>query len=342
MIKRILFLIALFMCGLTWANLPFHPIQFPRDEAGHYQNVPYPVKNMMEWWYYNGTVKTKTGRTLGYYLSFNYIYIAPNHFIPFLQVQVSDVDKQKVYGKHLYFVGEKNSSISTEVLDVKFGKDFTLRKENETYQADGTIQLEPGSQLKFSLHLTPKREAVLIGENGLIDMTNNTNSYYYSHTRLKTEGYFQINKEVLEIDPAESLSWMDHQWGDFLIVPGRDQWMWTSIQLENNLDINLFVRIDKKTKEPVAGMANIFFPDGSKKIIQFPNYSYLPRALTPGDKHPLTYDLSIPDINLNLILDALVPGQDVNGIWEGVSAAQGKYKDVAVKGQAYTENTVKY
>lgn len=336
---------AMLISNLTWANLPYHPIQFPRDEAAHYENVPYPVNTFTEWWYYNGKLTSKTGRKLGYFLSFNYTKLSIDGkklLIPMFNIQVSDIDNKKVYGSQTFYFNDK-STISSQTLDVSFGKDATLRKNNNTFLIDGSIQSKQGPNLNFAIQLTPMRKPLFVGERGIIDMGDETNSYYYTYTRLETRGHIQIGNELFEFDPKQSLSWMDHQWGDFFIIPDRYQWMWASVQLENGIDILLGNVIDPKTGEYTRGSANIIMPDDRRiYITDLKNdFVYIPEKL-PGQKVPWNYDLKIKSIDLHLKLQSLVPGQDVTGIWEGISDAQGTYLGQPVKGQAYTEYFSEY
>ena len=91
---------------------------------------------------------------------------------------------------------------------------------------------------------------------------DNTNSYYYSYTHLKTGGYITIGKETFELDPEQSISWMDHQWGDFVVAPWN-QWLWACIQLKNGMELDLAVIMDKKTGKPMTKWMNLIMPDDS-------------------------------------------------------------------------------
>jgi predicted secreted hydrolase len=344
-LQLVFFIIASFLSFSVWANLPYYPIEFPRDEAGHAENVPYQFTKMTEWWYYNGTLTSKTGRKFGYYISFNSMYHPhPKKMAGLFQIQITDIDKKKVYAKQLFFLDEKTFSISTQDLNISFGKKLSLYKKNASYIVEGSVLSEDGVPLDFSLDLTqkPTTDVLLVGGKGLMPMWNNTNSYYYSYTKLKTKGYLKIGKEVFELDPCQSLSWMDHQWGDFIIIPGKNQWMWTSIQLKNGLDINLGIILDDNLK-PVNGSASLVVPSKLTPrvfITDLSKLAYTAEKVQPGQKHPLVYHLSIPFMKLQITSEALVPGQDLNGIWEGVSQVTGTYKDQPITGQSYTESTV--
>lgn len=348
MLKRIqlvfLFLISLFFASIVWAKIPYFPIQFPRDEAAHYDNVPYTVNNMTEWWYYNGRFTTKDGRKFGYYLNYMYIQLAlggKKVMIPLFMMQVTDLNNQKVYGKTI-FSTPFESHFSTQNVDLAYGKDVTLKKDKNTFLLNGALKSEADQpSLKFSLETTPIRDVLLVNKTGFIEMFNNTNSYYYSYTRLNTTGYIQIGDEKFEIDPTQSLMWMDHQWGDFIISPGDDQWFFSLIQLDNGMDILTTLPYDRAKKEYRGdlGFASIVMPDNSRIYIK--NQKLFAREIQ-GEKHPQYYELSIPEINLQLTLTSLAPNQDLNWISESASSIEGFFNGGAVKGSGNIESTVEY
>lgn len=338
---RLLFGVLVLLCFSSplWAKLPYYPIQFPRDEAAHFKNVPYPVRNLTEWWFYNGKLTSQSGRKLGYYMSYFYMQTEVKGkmvAMPQFALQVVDLDKQKTYAYGVFSL-EKDAHFSTEKLDVALAKGLTLQKVNDAYVLKGDVKSRQGAKIHFSLQLTPTRDVLLANEKGMVDMWGDMNSYYYSYTHLNTAGSIQIGKEKFELNPQQSLSWMDHQWGDFVVLPGETQWLYANVQLENGIELHLGLSVNPNTKETASHKMSIMMPDGKKIFTR--NFHFVPR-IVPGEKFPLSYDLLIPEINLKLNLSALSPRQAENLVWEGVSHAQGSYQSKAIKGQAFTENTV--
>lgn len=329
----------------AWANLPYVPIQLPRDDAAHHEKTPYPVGTLSEWWYYNGKLTTTNGRHFGYYVTLMYVQGKKLGFIKegaLVQIQLTDIDNKKVYGKEILFKDKSAIILSADKLDLQFGKDISLKQDGKNYLLVMTVQPQKGPLLHFDLKFTPERSMLLASKTGLIDMGKQTNSYYYSQTHLNTSGQLSVGNEVFQINPKESLSWMDHQWGDFLLGPDY-QWMWASIQLKNGLEMNLAAAYDAKTKNSIPMWANIVMPDDSRiYLTKSTDFSYTNQGVPNGEKHPHVYELSVPSIDLKLVLKAYVPGQDVNGLWEGISSVDGTFKGKKVTGQAVTENTIKY
>lgn len=340
------FTLSVLMSVTAWANLPYYPIQFPRDDAAHYDDSRYaPITQLTEWWYYNGKLTTKTGRRLGYYISYNYMAVVNKGktiLVPLFQMQVADIDNKKVYGGQL-IPKQGTFSINPQQLEVSYGNGITLTKSNDTYNVDGHVVSADGTSIRISLHLTPTRTPLFENKIGLVPMWNNTNSYYYSYTNVKSEGYIQIGNEMLDIDDKQSLSWMDHQWGDFVMVPGKTTWMWSSIQLKNGMEMDLAQVVDPKTKIASNRWLDVVMPDNSRVYLdKLSDFTYDAKDIVPGGKHPLAYELNVPSMDLHLNMNAFVPGQDVNGIWEGISDVSGTYQGISIQGQANTENSASY
>lgn len=330
------------MNTIAFANLPYYPITFPRDEAAHFTNVPYPVTNMTEWWYYNGKFTTMSGRNFGYCIFYLYVQVIKNGKQlrgPMVYFLLTDIDKQIVYK----FINHNLpiTKLNSKNLDLAFGENFTLQRNSDNrYALIFNATTENGSKVQMNLTLEPsmKRPVMLIGKTGLINMWNNTNSYYYSRTNLRmTQGDFKIDDDTYKINPAKSLSWMDHQWGDFMLDPLSHPWVWASIQLDNGLEMNVMGKYHPIFNKADNMAANIFLPNG--QYIYTTQVEYTPAKIESGQIYPESYTLSIKSLNLSLKLDSLVPGQYAGYTSEAVSSATGTFQGLPVKGQAYIENT---
>lgn len=326
----------------VFASLPYYPIQFPRDDAAHHANVPYPVKNLTEWWYYNGKLTSTTGRKFGY-------FIAVFHIVPpgkrdaesILMVQLTDLDNQKVYGTVKAYQ-PKETQFDPYVLDIRLAKDFSLNRVLSLYSIDQNVTIPNAPKISLNLTLSPVKAPLLINKNGLTEIYDNTNSYYYSQVRMKTEGILQVGNEVFAIDNVgeNSISWMDHQWGDFILSPKKSRWIWASVQLDNGMDFSAWELVDPKTGKPVWKLSNVIMPDDSRFYTN--DIEILPLERNTRSHYPARYVVNIRPLGLTVKLDSLSPNQDINGFWEGAHAVSGYHNANLVSGFSYVENTIEY
>jgi len=338
-LTRLMLVSGLCLSQYTFANLPYTKINWPSDEKPHLNNP----KIVSEWWFLTGKLTAKDinnkVRHFAYYINFRYLRDVSGN-IPSLDLQLTDLDTKKVYGNSIAL---KDTHITPDALNFK-SKNYSLVGHDGQYNVKMNMPIDQ-STIIFDIHLKSTKKPLFIGPNpqerGLVTMGNNTNSYYYSLTRLVTDGTIQIGQDRFTINPDLSLShsWMDHQWGDFSVpqVIKTNPWIWMAMSLEDGTDMNVGEFVAPGTMKPNLGyaLANISKPDGSS--------SYLPVKITAGAKadsgYPLTYDLIFS--NKSYHMQAVVPNQDLNGVWMGIMNVNGS--DVFKPNAPYAiiENTAK-
>jgi predicted secreted hydrolase len=194
------------------------PLRLPADEAGHL--------TLAEWWYLNGHLADEAGRPYGYELCF--FRVRPG--IYFAHVAITDVEGKQFYRLRKYY-SPLECRTPRDRLDLAYGdRQSLLRTGNFEYKIagdTGTASLE--------LALRSIKTPMLVNGNGLIDMPEGTFSYYYSMTRLATEGHLTVGGRTFRVT---GLSWMDHQWGNFVTIGVG--WDWFSAQLADGRDFNIF------------------------------------------------------------------------------------------------------
>lgn len=336
-------LLALFTQN-CFANLPYFPIEFPRDEGAHFQNTPYSFNRLIEWWYFNGKLTTDDGKHLSYDVAFFNAAAKMGGGIitkPMLHIQVADLDQQKAYGvskNYPYNTGK----ISTSNLDFTIDNDYRLSKTTingkEVYVLQSEIQSD-GNRIQINLMLSPKVSPFLINDNGLMPMPNNTNSYYYTIPEFATTGTIEVNEKKYSINQTPGDAWMDHQWGDFDV--SKNGWEWFSVRLSNGLLANIFLNVEYTTNRVISGLANVILPDGTKRFISYhdmivsrDNYWF---DQEQSINYPMTFNISIPSIGLMLENTAVFPEQEIHGYWEGLCNVNAVYNKVDLKGYSYME-----
>ncbi len=336
--KILLAVFLLLTTNYVFADLPYTPIQFPRDEGAHYANVPYSVGIMDEWWYYVGKITATDGHNFGYWVS--YVSFTANLRgitiqIPMLQLQITDIDNQKVYNTTALFPASQ-TTLSTKTLAIQYGNAASLTINTDgSYQLNGKIKSDQGNMLDYNLKLSKTRQSLLVGNNGLVEMWNHTNSYYYSNAFLKPEGYIKIDDQTYTVNTNQSRMWMDHQWGDFLISP-LTQWYWNGIQLDNGIAINFSTVLNAEKDAPPRISATIQMPNGAKLITK----NILFKAIPPVSGYVQAEEISFPDMNLQLTLQSFNPGQHMHNISESTGAVTGLYNGKPISGIVQMETTV--
>ena len=338
----VFFLLFIFS-SVTCANLPYFPLEFPRDEGAHFKNIPYSFSRLIEWWYFNGFIETTDGHKFGYDVAIFHPAINKDKIYakPFLHIQIADLDNKKSYGYSGEFpinYGRFSTTTLAIELDDVFGLWRGLLSNEIVYTLEANV-VDGGTALGLNLTLEPTSSIFLINENGLMPMMDDTNSYYYSIPHLKTSGTLKINQASYQINDAVSDSWMDHQWGDFSTE--KSGWEWMSVRLKNGLVANIFMNIEYKTKKVVGGLANIILPNGEKRFISYKdflvkreNYWLDPKL---GIEFPMMFKFTFPTIGLYVESSAAFPEQELNGYWEGFSNVKANYLTEMVDGFSYVE-----
>lgn len=343
--KRLAGIFSLISLSTTaMANLPYYPMQFPRDEGAHHEDVPYKFDQMLEWWYFNSIAQTDEGNQIGFSNMITNKTIKSDGkviTIPIMHLQVNDIDNKKTYGVQKIYQ-TSNKSFSTRGLDIRVENDYQLKKT--TISGEDAYVLKASGQSKdtsisFDLVMKPTMKPWLIDGNGLVQMAENTNSYYYSMPKFVTTGTVTLNGKTYHITKKPGTSWMDRQWGDFNVHPFG--WEWFSLRLENGMVGNIFAIIDTRNHQIFGGAANIIFPNGETKIIPYKNIK-VSRTNYWHDDHngldyPTAFSVDIPEAQLSFTNTAAYPEQEVNGYWEGYTHVAATYKGKPVKGFTYTQ-----
>lgn len=342
--RAIIWMFIGFFIPMAHASLPYFPLEFPRDEAAHYKNIPYSFNRMIEWWYFNGKLVTDEGQNLSFDVAvFNSAIDVKGRIVtqPMLHMQLADLDKKIGYGVAKdYFINE--GQFATDVLKIILKKDYRLQKQlkdgKEIYllKAEG---YENNTFLKFNLILEPAAPFFLINESGLMPMANDTNSYYYSLPHFKTMGTIQLNDRTYQVQDNPGDSWMDHQWGDFNL--DSNGWEWFGVRLNNGIVANIFLIFNFDSQNVIGGLANIILPSGEKHFISYQDMEVIRENYWLDSElsilYPLTYRINIPSIGLSFNNIAAFPEQEKHGYWEGYCDISGRYNQQEVSGFSYTE-----
>jgi predicted secreted hydrolase len=298
----------------------FKKIKLPEDCLPHDENI--------EWWYFNGHLKTKNGDK---YSFMDCLFKAnPSKLnIPYFSKILGK--KRTVYFAHSVLADIKKAKSYKEIQNISIMSQDSFKRPlyfanycDFMAVANGYVNHEIAEitpnvfHLKtktIDLILTSKKPPLLENGNGYISVANKF-SYYYSLTDLETKGKINIEGKWLEV---EGRSWFDHQWANGAY--NKDQWTWFCFKLNNGTDIMCVEYDNGKTKDYLVDLIK---KDGTQKHYKKVEmtagkdhfYSHKTKA-----KYPLSWTLKIPGEKLELKVKALLSDQEIIygpiNYWEG-------------------------
>ena len=217
--------------------LAVREFNFPRDHGAHqgYRN---------EWWYLTGNLSDTEGNDFGYQVSFFRVRLSPeNNEVK----QSSRWATNHIWMAHVALTNGRSgkhdsverfsreslglAGVQAEPFHIWLDDWQIIAVDNKTWQL-----LIATAEFKLQLRLSPSKPPVLVGERGLSQKsaTPGNASYYYSITRLHTEGKITLGDEVQRVSGD---SWFDREWGSSALDKDQEGWDWFSLQLNSGEEL---------------------------------------------------------------------------------------------------------
>jgi predicted secreted hydrolase len=321
-------------------------LSFPRDFGPH-------PDFRTEWWYYTGNLETEEGRHFGYQLTFFRRALTPamdrveresswaSDQVYMAHFAVSD----STSGNHYAF--ERFSREGADLAGAK-GEPYQVWLENWAIREINLNHYELTAQqdgIELSLILQDDKGPVLHGNSGYSrkgPQVGNA-SYYFSQTRLTSEGRIKIEGEEYLVN---GLSWMDHEFSSNALSAGQIGWDWFSIQLEEGSELMVFqIRNDDGGLDEHSS-GTLINPDGSTQPLDLDKFTITTgdkwRSPETGAEYPVNWVIEVPELELRLTLTAKLSNQELDlsyAYWEGAVSVSGKYKGKEVQGVGFVEMT---
>jgi predicted secreted hydrolase len=322
------------------------PFQFPADHGPHPE-----FRN--EWWYVTGNLADAAGRQFGYQLTIFRIALsptAPAADSPWRANQVymghfalTDVAGNRHYGFERFSRGALGLAGAQVTPFRVWLEDWAL-----TGEASDLFPLRIRAQegdIALDLMLETGKPVVLQGDRGLSQKSAEPGnaSYYYSHTRLPTQGTVNVGGQRFTVSGA---SWLDREWSTSALGPDQSGWDWFALQLDDGREL-MFYRLRRKD----GGMDSfstgaLVEPDGQTRRLRWNEVELQPLGewVSPHtrDRYPAGWRLRLPAENLELTVTPKVTDQEMRltvRYWEGAVAVSGRTGERAVGGQGYLEMT---
>ncbi len=323
--------------------------RFPADHGPHadYRN---------EWWYLTGNLDGENGARFGFEFTIfrfsltpsgtdisgdasawrsNQVYVG--HFA------ITDADEKQFYVAQRYSRGGLGlAGAAAEPFHVWLD-DWSIAAARPDTESIWRLR---ASDRNFALNLTlePQKLPVLNGANGLSQkaaMAGNA-SYYYSITRLQTDGTLQIGDNVFEVN---GLSWLDREWGSSALSRDQEGWDWFALQLSDGSDLMFYNLRRKDGSHDVHSAGTLTLADGSAVHLSKEDFmvEVLDTWKSPqGARYPVAWRIAVPPFKLNLKIDPVLDAQELVTTvryWEGAVDVSGERDGTPIVGRGYVELT---
>ena len=334
--------------GFTYElALPGRKLSFPND---HYSHPNFKT----EWWYYTGHLESETGKRYGYQVTFFRFGLRdrqneakekpPFSELYMAHLALSDINaKQFRYRERINRGYDGKAGASTDR--------YLVWNEGWKVEGDNNIHRirvnDRGTELQLSLKSL--KPPVLHGSNGLSQKAAGEGraSYYYSLTRMQTEGVLKVEGKAEKI---RGLSWMDHEFGSNQLGEDQVGWDWFSIQLDDQTELMLYLMRRKDGSVDPYSSGTLVSANGATRHLDLNNYRLeaLGRWKSPmsGADYPMKWKIAIPSEQIELEINPAFQNQELITnrstrvtYWEGAVDIRGTTRGKGVAGAGYVEMT---
>jgi predicted secreted hydrolase len=330
--------------GFAQVTAP-RPFVFPRDHGSHPEYAT-------EWWYYTGNLDAEDGRHFGFQLTF-----FRSALVSETLERASDWAATNIYMAHFtvtdvaggQFRAFDRFSRGAAGLAGATGAPYRVWLDNWSAEGSGpegmAMRLRAAQDdAAIDLALTSARAPMLQGDRGLSQKgtTPGNASYYYSLTRMATQGTIEIGGQRYAV---HGLSWMDHEFGTSALEQGAAGWDWFGLQLGDGRDL-AYARIRNADGSADLALGGLFAADGSKHDLAADEITLEVlgtwRSPRSGVEYPSSWRLRAPSVGIDLRITPWLADQELPLAvlyWEGAVKVLGTVDGRSSVGNGYVELT---
>ncbi len=328
---------------------------FPEDHGPHPE-----FRN--EWWYVTGNLDGPLGERFGFELTFFRFSLAPQderlndntsawktNQVYIGHFAVSDVGAEQFHVAQRYSRGSAGLAGATAVPFRVWLDDWSIKSvlaQPGQSAADNSVwELHANdADVSLDLRLLPLKKPVLNGQDGLSQKSAQPGnaSYYYSVSRLETDGTLQIGARSYAV---KGLSWLDREWGSSALSKEQQGWDWFALQFSDGSDLMFYNlrRHDGAADEHSAGT----WIDAAGKAMQL-HYNDVVIEVSEywqseqGDRYPMGWTISVPILDLRIEVAPVLRNQELITTvryWEGAVDVKGTSGQEVISGRGYVELT---
>lgn len=322
---------------------------FPNDHGAH-------PSFKTEWWYFTGNLETKDGKKFGYQFTIFRTSLTPliekkNSVWSSNQIYMGHFTITDITGEKFYYFerfsrdGNKLAGASSDGFKVWL-ENWQAVETGKSVQSDfPEVRLfAEENDVKLELTLSPLKLIVFQGDEGLSQKGKEKGnaSYYYSLTKIKSEGNISISGNDYKVN---GFSWLDREWSTSALDTNQKGWDWFSLQLDNGYEIMYYQLRKKDGTADVYSRGAIIDPDGKKENISLSDVTLETTGEWKnknGKNYPSGWRIKIPERKIDLTITPALKDQELDlsvKYWEGSVTIKGSFNGKVTSGRGYTELT---
>ena len=337
--------------ALNTDDAGFEKVTGPRKFTFPDDHGPHP-EYALEWWYYTGNLDTAEGRHFGYELTFfrvglttdesqrNSEWAAKQMYIA--HFALTDVEGEAFYAFERY---SRDALGLAGAIDAPFRvwlEDWSVEAIGESALPMRIYASDEG--VEINLTLGSEKGIVLQGEDGFSRKGTGLGeaSYYYSLTRMPTDGIITLNGEAHTVN---GMSWLDREWSSAQLSDKHVGWDWFALQLSDGRDIMYGVLRPRDDTGNAFRLGTVVEADGEYANIEGEGVQVdvLEQWQSPrGGIYPSRWRFQMPAEGLDLEITPYISDQELDAIvryWEGAVRIDGTSSGKPISGSGYVELT---
>ncbi|HEY5666523.1 MAG TPA: lipocalin-like domain-containing protein [Gammaproteobacteria bacterium] len=317
---------------------------FPADHGPHPE-----FRN--EWWYVTGNLDAGDGRRFGFELTIFRFALAPD-----VPESVSDWRTNQVYIAHLavthpdderFYVAQRYSRGALGLAGAE-AEPFRVWIDDWEIAQQGASDAwrlrASGADFGVDVTLSALKAPSLNGREGLSQKSGEPGnaSYYYSVTRLGTEGTIRIGEREYAVS---GLSWLDREWSTSALADDQVGWDWFALQLSDGSDLMFYgLRLTDATQDAASGGTYVG-PDGVTSHLNAEDVeiTVLDTWESPmGGTYPSRWRLEVSRFGIEVTVTPVMANQELFTTvryWEGAVDVEGTRDAAPITGRGYVELT---
>jgi predicted secreted hydrolase len=328
--------------------LQVREFSFPDDHGPHPQ-----FRN--EWWYFTGNLDADGGERFGYELTLFRFALAPRLTKPVEpeskwttnqiyigHFAISDVEANQFHVAQRYSRGGAELAGSQSSPFRVWLDDWSIEAAGDNGRS--WILRAREDDIAIELELESLKPPVLNGQHGLSKKSaeNGNASYYYSLTRLQSNGSINIGKDFYAV---RGMSWLDREWGSSALSVDQVGWDWFALQLSDGSDLMFYNLRRNNGSQDVHSAGTLTNADGTSRYIDLAEIEIDVLDYWDSDeggRYPMAWSLQIAEENIELEIRPVMANQELSTLvryWEGAVDVSGTSGDEVITGRGYVELT---